>query len=617
MNKITDIITDKKFRLGLAVVVALLLIAVIWWWSSWKNDVQEHFNGYDDRVLYNKNGFWGQGPDNFTRAMLEKPNLYGKGGEKYMGLFYSVEDATDYARQNNIAGFTLHGSSLGVWANTAWAVGKGGVGKLEQWANEHPYNDVFTVIVDLADKSDNDEGNVAYCKVRVDDDFEVFYNNKLITSSRKMNPNGPNWNRTFDFKIPNVQPDTNVWFHCLNTGGPGSFIAEIKLGNKTVYTSPSTVVAEGFLIQTPYGLKRIGGKYLGCWHDRPNERDLENYGGDVNNSIECAQRAYNAGKRYFGLQYGRQCWYGNRYGEHGWRGAHCSMKNPSSHEIFGGSNLNSVFDLDQKPDIIEVPGDRNGFSKAVPIWVNNREQYGKVDFSIKLPTADKVPYCPKIDYEGFNPAACMDPFNCERTALANFTPTDSLCGRKYDYSDYDKVYREIASAWEVVGSVDSKIRTSIENAFDMNRDDLKDCDKETKKEKSLQYLVMRTDVINQINLKTDVDNPGLEWANGFISANYQLTRLLKPVAEKLNYPIDTKQLTEAGDIVPDTPLYYSLIDRGIRYITKDNNILRENFITSVKNLVDYARIINGNPKQVRECNCLEISNSKGRQCVPC
>lgn len=456
------------------------------------------------------------------------------------------------------------------------------------------------------------------CRVRVDDKFRAFYDNKLVFE-------GDRWDKVYEFDIDDVRPNTRVYFDCENNYGPGGIIGEFEYGGRKFYTGLDTMYVANRIIETKNGTRYSGDRFMGCFNDR-SERDIVRYEGTVPNSSECFKRALLAGKRYYGLQAGNQCFIGNQYGRFGKAEKCQNTRNRQSGEYFGGGWENAVFDTKQSPLTVEVNLGWTGFNpKAKTLWANNDRANGLYTFVLRVPDTAKVDFCPDINYAEFNPAGCTNPLDsaaCRASHYPNFNPLQSMCNKPVDYTDYRKIYEQIASAWEIIASPKEKVLSNVRSVTDKVYfgDETKSCaNKEWKdKQGDITFFIMDNKVISELqDKKYDANNPALKYSWSFLTANYYLTRLLKPLAEIVNYPLDTTQMTINGDVTPDTPQYYSLIERGIKYSENGSSLVGDRFKKHLKELYDMARIINGNPKQVRECDCLDGAYRNSRNCVPC
>ncbi|HZS39580.1 MAG TPA: WSC domain-containing protein [Polyangia bacterium] len=95
--------------------------------------------------------------------------------------------------------------------------------------------------------------------------------------------------------------------------------------------------------------------YVGCFVDQ-DDRDLPDAFMDGNMSIgRCAEHCRNA--RYFGVQYGNQCFCGNRYGRYGQAtDADCNMRcSGNQAQLCGGNWRNSVYQHAGPPSVPPQP----------------------------------------------------------------------------------------------------------------------------------------------------------------------------------------------------------------------------------------------------------------------
>jgi len=106
-----------------------------------------------------------------------------------------------------------------------------------------------------------------------------------------------------------------------------------------------------------------------------------------------------------------------------------------------------------------------------------------------------------------------------------------------------------------------------------------------------------------------------KYVSKFVFANYKLLVLLKVIAEKMEYPVDIEQMTADGIVIPDTPMYYNLIRKGVSYAKTD--AIKLQFDRYFKDVFLYARLITETPMMVRTCNCIEDSIDGNQKCAPC
>jgi len=95
--------------------------------------------------------------------------------------------------------------------------------------------------------------------------------------------------------------------------------------------------------------KMPGLRYMGCFSDRLDDRDLPIYHGQVATPEQCGAscEALSKGFRYAGIQNGDQCFCGASYGKHGNEPAATCFKQCSGadRELCGGVHRNSVYRL--------------------------------------------------------------------------------------------------------------------------------------------------------------------------------------------------------------------------------------------------------------------------------
>ena len=94
-----------------------------------------------------------------------------------------------------------------------------------------------------------------------------------------------------------------------------------------------------------YRVEPFTAKSVGCFGDKPDQRDLEHYAGDRHTPITCAAACSNY--TVFGLQNGSECYCGDTYGHYGNANlTTCMMPCVADSKLFcGGRWTNSVFHL--------------------------------------------------------------------------------------------------------------------------------------------------------------------------------------------------------------------------------------------------------------------------------
>merc|ERR1712151_1396348 len=87
--------------------------------------------------------------------------------------------------------------------------------------------------------------------------------------------------------------------------------------------------------------------YLGCFKDK-SSRDIKSQQSGGNGSrAKCGATCAKKGMKYFGLQYGKECFCGNSYGKYK-KASNCNMKCGNGKETCGGTWANSVYQVMKK-----------------------------------------------------------------------------------------------------------------------------------------------------------------------------------------------------------------------------------------------------------------------------
>ena len=92
-----------------------------------------------------------------------------------------------------------------------------------------------------------------------------------------------------------------------------------------------------------YRVEPFKAKYVGCFGDDPDQRDLEHYAGERHTPITCAAACSNY--TVFGMQNGSECYCGDTYGHYGNANLMtCMMPCVTDSKLLcGGRRTNSVF----------------------------------------------------------------------------------------------------------------------------------------------------------------------------------------------------------------------------------------------------------------------------------
>ena len=93
-----------------------------------------------------------------------------------------------------------------------------------------------------------------------------------------------------------------------------------------------------------YRVEPFNATYLGCYRDNTENRDLQRFIGAPHKPMSCMMACLEY--KYFGLQYGGECYCGNSYGNYGpARETECSTPCAKDSKLTcGGISLNSIFE---------------------------------------------------------------------------------------------------------------------------------------------------------------------------------------------------------------------------------------------------------------------------------
>lgn len=137
--------------------------------------------------------------------------------------------------------------------------------------------------------------------------------------------------------------------------------------------------------------------------------------------------------------------------------------------------------------------------------------------------------------------------------------------------------------------------------------------------KSLTNINTLDGVVKAANTSNRLDpsnyTTSSKYVSKFVFTNYKLVVLLKIIAEKIGYPVDTQQVTADGIVIPNTAMYYNLIRKGVAYSKTD--AIKLQFDRYYKDVFLYARLITETPMMVRTCDCIEGSVDNSQKCAPC
>lgn len=480
------------------------------------------------------------------------------------------------------------------------------------------------------------------CKIQCDDSFKCFYEGNMVGS-------GDNWQQVYKFDIPNVRVGTKLILYCQNTGGPGWVRAQFKLGDNYYFSDLSNLKPIGKLLNDSKLDNYVGNRFIGCLKDNSNNRDLPNYEGEMSRD-ECLQTAIRKNMAFYGLQDGRQCYTGNSFGR--WGIANNCNKDclKDNREKCGGIGANQVYAVNQPPKakIINVE-DNSEFDRRVrALWIDSGDNsaLGTWIWEFYIPDLNSLEFCPDLDYVEFNPAGCKNPLetnSCKISAFPNYSANQNRCSSLYDYENSDKFYMTLNKLFNAIvknteiGKMKLKENRNNEyNELDFKnnintRIDNCNCDKnsngiQSEFRKKYKTLIHYSNPITygSIEYKTIAENstnPNLAswepYLKEFMINNLKLNRVIVIIARKMDYPIDSEQLIDENNVIPNTPMYYSLIKLAQKYSNSNQDALSQQFKKYYKKTYDIARIITGIPKFVRECSCLAFITPGTQKCIPC
>ena len=160
--------------------------------------------------------------------------------------------------------------------------------------------------------------NTAYISVICDDYLDIYVDRGGNANPVGKSPwRGMKWvgrsrccGWMYKFTINNLNKGDKIYFYNLNTGGPGYWAGQLFYNGKLIPLNASNIKPESY--QGPNDYYNRSGKYLGCFRDQPNRR-LPYYGFNVGSFEQCQELAQRRGHKYFGTQYGGECWTGWDY----------------------------------------------------------------------------------------------------------------------------------------------------------------------------------------------------------------------------------------------------------------------------------------------------------------
>jgi len=144
--------------------------------------------------------------------------------------------------------------------------------------------------------------------------------------------------------------------------------------------------------------------YKGCYKDT-SKRDLNKmvYSTNANNSSMCYKSCNKKGYKYFGLQYGKECFCGNKFGKYGKKAAKkCNKRCPGNMKC-GGKWQNSVFEINYSSAPVTLVNIETVNTMSVkPFLVNTMPVNPESKPEISTTTIKKLYEVKKDDHLNYN-----------------------------------------------------------------------------------------------------------------------------------------------------------------------------------------------------------------------
>ena len=284
--------------------------------------------------------------------------------------------------------------------------------------------------------------------------------NRPLSNTNNLNYIGSAFccNRVYKMKINNYVAGDKILFYYRNTGGPGYIAGHIFWNGNYYPTNNTDYSCSGIFSKFKQNGRyfRETGKRLGCYKDGPNRR-LRFYAGPNMSNEKCRDISIARKHRYYGMQYGGECWTDNNiykaksYGR--LNDNRCNMRGKNSMTKWtqrqGGGWANDMYDTKNAPILRhcgkanKAPIHRDAFrikSEQGPNCAHNELGWVEIMFKTEKSNLVDKEYCPDPRYTEFNAAACensTDRESCMRTPLKGFKPSMSKCVNIHDVSHYD------------------------------------------------------------------------------------------------------------------------------------------------------------------------------------
>ena len=392
-------------------------------------------------------------------------------------------------------------------------------------------------------------------------------------------------NRVYNMKINSYLPGDRILFYYRNTGGPGYIAGHVFWNGEYYPTNNTDYTCSGIFSKFKQNGRyfRETGKRLGCYRDGGSRR-LRFYGGAALSNEKCRDISIARRHRYYGMQYGGECWTDNNiyraksYGK--LPDNSCNMRGKNGMTKWtqrqGGGWANDMYDTKIAP-ILRHCGKANKSSIHRDAYKIKSEQgpncahneLGWVEIMFKTDKSNLVDkeYCPDSKYTEFNAAACensSDRESCIRTTHKGFKPSMSKCVNIHDVSHYDYNNKDFYKI----------ISTAVETNI-----------KHVKRSLTLPFYNNMIEVLN-------------------MACN------IKSIQGNIDYTGDEKCQKIVKDIVEEGKgayKFFGVINDAVKLCKNPklgNPQLSHQFTIKLKDLVKHARIINFNANNTqKDCSC--------------
>ncbi|KAF3232296.1 hypothetical protein TWF191_000068 [Orbilia oligospora] len=210
-----------------------------------------------------------------------------------------------------------------------------------------------------------------------------------------------------------------------------------SVSSSSTTAQSSTTIGTGTTSATATPTPPISGwNYLSCWTDDVANRSLQdsNYATDDNSLTKCSQ--FCAGFKYFGVEYGSECYCGNVLGGASAAEGDCYKTCTGSNEICGGDNRLNVYSA--KPASTKTTSTSTSSTPTPSLWVDmgcykdytgNRTLIGKSTTSTSNNAAWCYNYCNNLGFTYFGTEYANECY-CGNAIVGVGEPVSSGCTYK-------------------------------------------------------------------------------------------------------------------------------------------------------------------------------------------